>query len=257
MRTDSTTSRVMSVSTSRRLRSAAAFVLPMTFGACSWFTDFKTQPAIEPWEPVSQDIHDTTHAPRVAPLHSVPVSGVPAAAYAVSYSRMPATIDSFNVIANPVGVDQRSVDNGRLEYQINCSSCHGMAANGMGPLMKYGFAASLVADQTKGRTDGYIWGMIRNGRGVMPSYARIDQFDRWDIVNYIRTLQGRTGLVGDTTRAGYAGQNGTTVPRASHTAPTVPAPFFKPDITPTPGSMGVNSATYPAKGAAAEHKENE
>ena len=124
--------------------------------------------------------------------------------------------------------------------------------------MKYGFAASLILEQTQGRTDGYIWGMIRNGRGAMPGYARIDQMDRWDIVHYIRALQGKTAFKADTTRAGYAGQNGTTVPRASHTAPTVPAPFFKPDITPTPGSLGVNSATYPAKGAgAAEHKEKE
>ena len=53
-----------------------AAVLPLAFGACSWFTDFKTQPAIEPWEPVSQNINDTTHAPRSAPLYSVPVSGV-------------------------------------------------------------------------------------------------------------------------------------------------------------------------------------
>lgn len=248
----------MRASRIRLLRSVTAAVLPLAFGACSWFTDFKTQPAIEPWEPVSQDMNDTTHPPRGAPLYSVPVSGVPAVAYGISYGRMPITIDSFSVIPNPVAVDQRSVDNGRLEYQINCSSCHGMAGTGMGPLMKYGFAASLVVPQAQGRSDGYLWGMIRNGRGAMPSYSRIDQMDRWDVVNYIRALQGKTAIKADTTRAGYAGQNGTTVPRASHTAPTVPAPFYKPSTTPTPGSLGVNSATYPAKGAgAAEHKENE
>ena len=253
MRTDSLSSSL------RLARSTAVVVLPLAFGACSWFTDFKRQPAIEPWEPVSQNDNDTTHSPRSAPKHSVPTSGVPALSYAISYTPSGAAIDSFAPIPNPVAVDARSIANGRLEYQINCSMCHGFGGAGMqtSAMMKYGFAASLTADQAKNRSDGYIWGMIRNGRGAMPSYSRIDQMDRWDIVNYVRALQGKTTIAADTTRAGYAGQNGTTVPRASHTAPTVPAPFLKPDITPTPGSLGVNSATYPAKGAAAEHKENQ
>lgn len=240
----------------RFTRSVAIAVLPLAFGACTWFTDFKRQPAIEPWEPVSQNDADTTTPPRGAPLHSVPLSGVPAASYAISYGRFPVTIDSFSVIPNPIAADERSVANGRLEYQINCSMCHGFAGTGGAdsPLMKYGFLKALTDASAMGRSDGYIWGMIRNGRGAMPSYNRINQYDRWDIVNYVRALQGKGSIKADTMRAGYAGQNGTTVPRASHTAPTVPAPFFKPDITPTPGSMGVNSATYPAKGAA-ENKE--
>lgn len=249
MRTNS-----LSSSSVRLARSLGVAVLPLAFGACSWFTDFKRQPAIEPWEPVSQNDADTTTPPRGAPLHSVPLSGVPAAAYAISYGRFPVTIDSFSVIPNPTAVDERSVANGRLEYQINCAMCHGMAGDGKGTMQKYGFLKSLTDSSAKTRTDGYIWGMIRNGKAGMPSYNRIDQHDRWDIVNYVRALQGKVAIKADTTRAGYAGQNGTTVPRASHTAPTVPAPFFKPDITPTPGSMGVNSATYPAKGAA-ENKE--
>lgn len=244
----------------RLVRSAVVVALPLAFGACSWFTDFKRQPAIEPWEPMSQNDADSLTPPRAAPLHSVPLSGVPPASYAISYSRFPATIDSFSVIPNPIAVDERSVANGRLEYQINCSMCHGMSGNGLGTLVKYGFAIGLTSGTALTRTDGYIWGMIRNGRGIMPSYNRVNQMDRWDIVNYVRALQGRTSIAADTTHAGYPGQNGTTVPRASQVAPTVPAPFFKPDITPTPGSMGVNSATYPlprtgAKGAA-EHKEN-
>ncbi|MEP6766059.1 MAG: cytochrome c [Gemmatimonadaceae bacterium] len=248
----------MKTDTSAMLHRAAklltAAVLPLAFGACSWFTDFKRQPAIEPWEPMSQSDADSTTVPRGAPAHSVPIGGVPTLAYAISYQRLPATIDSFSTIANPVAVDERSISNGRLQYQINCSTCHGFAGDGKGTLQKYGFAATLVAATAPGRSDGYIWGMIRNGRGAMPSYNRVEQMDRWDIVNYVRALQGKSALKADTTRAGYAGQNGTTVPRASATAPTLPMPFRKPDITPTPGSKGVNSATYPAVGKA-ESKE--
>jgi mono/diheme cytochrome c family protein len=37
--------------------------------------------------------------------------------------------------------------------------------------------------------------MIRNGRGTMPTYNRIEERDRWDVVNYVRALQGKvTGI---------------------------------------------------------------
>ena len=236
------------------LRSLTVVALPLAFGACTWFTDFKRQPAIEPWEPMSQNDGDSTTVPRGAPQFSVPLGGLSPIAYQISYQRLPAVIDSFSTIPNPVAADERSLANGRLNYQINCSMCHGLAGNGMGTMTKYGFAISLVSGTGPGRSDGYIWGMIRNGRGGMPSYSRIEQLDRWDIVNYVRALQGKLAMTADTTRAGYPGQNGSTVPRATATAPTRPMPFRRPDITPTPGSMGVNSATYPVAGKA-EHKE--
>ncbi len=231
-------------------RSLVMVVLPLAFGACTWFTDFKRQPSIKPWEPMSQVDADSTTVPRGAPKFSVPMGGVLSTAYAISYNRLPGVIDSFTTIANPVPADERSVANGRLNYQINCSMCHGMGGTGVGTMVKYGFGIALISGTALGRSDGYIWGMMRNGRGAMPSYNRIEPMDRWDIVNYVRALQGKLAIKADTSRAGYAGQNGTTVPRASATAPTKPMPFRKPDITPTPGSKGVNSATYPAAGKA-------
>jgi hypothetical protein len=93
----------------------------------------------------------------------------------------------------------------------------------------------------KGRSDGYIYGIIRNGRGVMPSYNRIEEADRWDVVNYVRTLQAGTA---DTSLVGYPGQNGTTVPGPSRTAPTRPAPYLAPSQLPTAGSPNINAATF-------------
>jgi mono/diheme cytochrome c family protein len=40
-------------------------------------------------------------------------------------------------------------------------------------------------------TDGYIYTLIRVGRGIMPAYAhQIAHYDRWHVVNYVRQLQG-------------------------------------------------------------------
>ena len=42
-----------------------------------------------------------------------------------------------------------------------------------------------------GYTDGYLYSIIRYGRGLMPKYGDKlpDQADRWAIVNHVRGLQ--------------------------------------------------------------------
>ncbi len=94
---------------------------------------------------------------------------------------------------------------------------------------------SLITDITKSRTDGYIFGMIRNGRGLMPTYNRIEEPDRWDVVNYVRSLQGKFGAPPDTSH-GLPGQTGPLVPGASVSAPTRPAPYFHM-VYPQPGTQ--------------------
>jgi len=233
---------------SRVARLAAVVTLPMSLGACSWFTDFKNQPRIEPWEAASQDPADSLTPPRGQPLYSVPVQGTVVAGYQISYRPLPPVIDSFNAVPNPHTADERSLENGKKNYQINCAVCHGNSGDGNGGLKKvnpaYGWSPSLLAASALGRSDGYIYGMLRNGRGIMPSYNRIEEPDRWDVVNYVRALQGKLTVVADTMLIGYPGQNGTTVPGPSLTAPNVPSRFLAPTFMPTPGSAGINSATF-------------
>ena len=229
----------------RSPRVAVSLVLPMAFGACTWFTDFKNQPRIEPWEPVSQNENDTTTPPRGQPKYSVPVQGTSAVAYGISHAALPLTIDSFAAIPNPNAPDARSLDNGKKYFQINCAVCHGNAGDGNGGLKKvspmYGIAPSLITETSKLRSAGYIYGVIRNGRGGMPNYNRIEEPDRWDVANYVKALHAGTA---DTLPLGMPGQNGATVPGPSHTAPTKPAPFVHPKVVPTPGSPNINSATF-------------
>jgi mono/diheme cytochrome c family protein len=229
--------------------------MPLAFSACSWFTDFKDQPAIQPWDSVADTI-----APRGQPANSVPITGVLTPAYTFSYRPLPNVVDSMSVLVNPkdpaklsaADMDS-SIANGRRYFQQNCSVCHGDAGNGLGPATKYGVPAiGIIGDGTKGRTDGYIYGMMRNGRGSMPSYNRIEEPDRWDVVNYVRGLQGkfpgRTIPVGP---LGYPGQTGYTIPTFTNTAPTRPVPFAKPDapraVTPTPAGESSPAAAKPAE----------
>jgi mono/diheme cytochrome c family protein len=176
----------------------------------------------------------------------------------VSRMPLPGTIDSMSGIANPVPADARSLANGRMYFQINCAVCHGEAGKGDGPILKTKaiFPPALVGAAGEARSDGYIWGVIRNGRGAMPSYDRIEELDRWDVVNYIRGLQGRYQVaVGP---AGLPGETGDKVPGYSQMGPTRPSPYYHhagsqagpPTFTPAAPTPGASPGGAPAVPAA-------
>lgn len=104
----------------------------------------------------------------------------------------PETVDS---LTNPVAPTPESLARGEQLYERVCIVCHGPDGTGstsyiieVYPAMQ---AYSLHAATALARSDGYIYGMIRVGRGLMPSYGhQIAHYDRWHIVNYVRRLQG-------------------------------------------------------------------
>lgn len=91
-----------------------------------------------------------------------------------------------------------SLERGQEIYERFCVVCHG--ADGVGananiadkhPLLP---AYNLSGAQVAAYSDEYIYAMIRVGRGLMPEYgSRITHFDRWHVVNYVRTLQSAAG----------------------------------------------------------------
>lgn len=214
------------------LRAAVCAAAALELGACDWFTDFKQQPSVHPWGVFSPDSAELKGF-RGQPAGSVGTNGTLVSIYQVSSAPLPATIDSMSALPNPVAVDERSLANGRMYFQINCAACHGETGDGntamklLNPM--YGFPPSLLTDQAKARSDGYIWGMMRNGRGLMPPYNRIEESDRWDVVNYLRGLQGRYPVV--TGPVGRPGETGDKLPGATRLGPTMPARYFHPALS--------------------------
>ena len=220
------------------VRRAALAALPLALGACSWFTDFKQQPSVGPWQVFNPDSAETKGF-RGNPGGSVSTNGTLMPAWVVSYGVLPNVIDSMSTLANPVPADAASLHRGRINFQINCAPCHGRAGKGDGEATKLGMVPMpLVSDRAKALTDGYIWGMIRNGRGLMPSYNRIEEMDRWDVVNYIRAVQGLVaGVVPDTTPAGRPGETGDKIPGFTQIGPTRNAAIARPIVTAPPMAM--------------------
>ncbi len=54
-------------------------------------------------------------------------------------------------------------------------------------------APSLLTPRARGYADGYIYGIIRYGRGVMPRYGDkvVVPAERWAIVSHVRKLQSQ------------------------------------------------------------------
>ena len=227
------------------LRRYSVLAFLMVLGACSWFTDFKEQPKHDPWETPNDSI-----PMRGNPQNSVSVYGSLAPGYAFSHAPAIATLDSMASIPNSVPADVRSLHNGRMYYQINCAVCHGDAGKGDGPILKAKaiFPPPLVGASAEGKTDGYIWAIIRNGRGAMPSYNRIEEMDRWDVVNYVRGLQGKYQVA--TGPVGLPGETGDKLPGYSQMGPTRPSPYYKHAGSQADGTRGYAFPRAPEAAAA-------
>jgi mono/diheme cytochrome c family protein len=150
-----------------------------------WFATMVTQRSIKPYA-----------MPRDPVEGTVPVTG-PAPVL---------DVETADRIVNLRTRTSASINRGKFVYDNYCLVCHGVGGHGDGPVSSEGggpFAGvrSLVTDTVGRRSDGYLYGVIVNaqvmGRGLMPRYGdKIRGTDRWDLVNYVRTLQGLARTAG-------------------------------------------------------------
>jgi mono/diheme cytochrome c family protein len=225
----------MSNSRSARLRAALLVAVVPVMAACGdWFTTFARQPSIHPWQVATMDsARRDSVPPRGNPQGSVPLYGESVPDWLFSFANQPLTLDSFAVLRNPNPPTDASINNGHRYYQMNCAVCHGDLGNGDGSASAAKvpggmFPIPITSQTAMDRTDGYIFGIIRNGRILMPRYNRIEAKDRWDVVNYVRGLQGKLGRPVPTGPLGTPGETGTKIPGPTLTSPQRPAPHFPP-----------------------------
>ena len=129
-----------------------------------------------------------------APYFLPPEGSVPATGREDSLDlTTPTGLKIVDAKRNPVAPTDTSVARGRAIYDEYCVVCHGTLGMGDGTVAgKLGYVPNLTQDMTKQRSDGYLYAIIRHGRGIMPRYGdKIrDPRDRWNVVNYVRHLQG-------------------------------------------------------------------
>ena len=126
-----------------------------------------------------QPSFDAQEEPLPVPARSIPVDG-------------PAFIPNMGAPENPVPADDVSISRGKTLYELNCVMCHGATGEGMGSVsaLLANKPANLTLDVTQSKSDGSLFLTLTNGvTDRMPSMIEnLTVRDRWDVVNYIRTL---------------------------------------------------------------------
>jgi mono/diheme cytochrome c family protein len=164
----------------------------------------------------------------------------PMEASEAAFAAFAASPDGRNPLAQN---DSVALELGEIMYLRHCSVCHGPAGAGDGPVATVygpGFVPPLTSGLAVGRSDAYIYAVIRAGRARMPSYgARTTHIERWAIVNYVNALQGAAPGPG----AAPAEPAAAAVPPAQDTAPAQAAPA---DTTGTPATPPADTTVAPA-----------
>lgn len=133
-----------------------------------WISFMEIQPSYKPME-----------NPRPVPARSIPIEG-------------PIAIPNMGAPENPIPADEVSIARGTELFTLNCQMCHGVTAEGNGPIsaLIMNKPANLTLDVTQSKSDGSLFLTISNGvQGRMPPMnENLTVRDRWDLVNFIRTL---------------------------------------------------------------------
>lgn len=152
----------------------AAIAVPRTARAFPWSIDMFRGASVQP----------LAEAPRNQPPGTLPINGD------LPMSREVAS----RVLHNPLAPTAARIEEGKQLFFNNCSPCHGVDGRGDGSvrfLLKVP-APDLTAGEPAQRSDGYIYATIRDGSYIMPSYDdAMSSQERWEVVLYIRSLQGK------------------------------------------------------------------
>ncbi len=102
------------------------------------------------------------------------------------------TVAGVEANVAPFPIDINTIRRGQERFNIYCSPCHGVLADGNGMVVLRGFPQPPSFHSPRLRTApiGHFVHVMTNGMGVMYSYRdRVDPRDRWAIAGYIRALQ--------------------------------------------------------------------
>jgi mono/diheme cytochrome c family protein len=150
---------------------AFAVILLFTYDVIKidWPSFMEIQPSYRPME-----------NPLPPPERSIPIDG-------------PIAIPNMGAPANPVAPDDASITRGGELYALHCRMCHGQTAEGTGPIAPFlaNKPANLTSPVVQSKSEGSMFLTMTNGiSGKMPPLnENLTVPERWDVVNFIRTLK--------------------------------------------------------------------
>lgn len=95
---------------------------------------------------------------------------------------------------NPVAGNAQAAASGKQVYMTTCAPCHGTTGRGDGPAASAlnPKPANYTTKAISGESDGSLFWKLSEGRGAMvPFKTAYSEKQRWELITYIRTLQGK------------------------------------------------------------------
>lgn len=96
-------------------------------------------------------------------------------------------------LTNPIPADDTSLQRGEILYSIHCALCHGEAGLGDGPLAEYYTErppSDLTGLNVTAQFDSTLFLTLSRGLGQMPPLSEnLTARERWDVINYLRSLE--------------------------------------------------------------------
>ena len=92
---------------------------------------------------------------------------------------------------NPITSTPESIGAGQKIYSKTCVMCHGKTGDADGPaVIELNIHPAKLSDpHLATESDGSLFWKITTGKKPMPAYGkRLSETDRWNLVNYVRTL---------------------------------------------------------------------
>jgi mono/diheme cytochrome c family protein len=90
--------------------------------------------------------------------------------------------------ANPLASDSDAAAGGAKIFAEHCAECHGEAAEGQ--VQGKHYRPNLHSGRVKQATPGELFWLLTNGslRNGMPSWSRLPEPQRWQLVTYLKLL---------------------------------------------------------------------
>ncbi|MBI4500245.1 MAG: cytochrome c [Gemmatimonadetes bacterium] len=143
-----------------------------------WFSTMRRGLAVQPYSVL----------PREPVPGTVPITGGEVELRVDRESDLPAIAR----MRNPVPNTSESLNRGKELWGIYCYPCHGVEGRGDGPVAPvFVRPPDFLGPRVTPLNDGYVYAVIRFGRGLMPLYGdKVRGIDRWHLVNYVMALHG-------------------------------------------------------------------
>lgn len=153
---------------------------------------------VDPDPHLQRMLYQPKVVPYGQPMMQPPEGTLPASASLEDSAVRTGAADGRWVDRIPAPVDRPMVEQGRRDFDRYCAACHGVLGDGQSVVadkMSLRRPKNLTDQDARDYPPGRIFETIRQGYGLMPSYAvQLSERDAWGVVAYVRALQIARGI---------------------------------------------------------------